>query len=109
MSDETDPELGLAELLQSLGSELRRANEAAVEGRRTTLAWSEATVEVELEVRVTAKGGIRFAVLGIGAEGGADRGTGRTVRAAVRCVPFSALEDKLGRDRARALAAGWVP
>jgi hypothetical protein len=87
MNLNNDRELGLAELLQSMGEELREANERAEAYGRATLAWEEATVEVVLEVKTTAKGGVKFAVLGIGAEGGADRGAGRTVRAQVRCVP----------------------
>jgi hypothetical protein len=39
-----------------------------------------------LKVKTTARGQIKFAVLGVGAEGGADRGTGLTVRAQVRYV-----------------------
>jgi hypothetical protein len=80
-------ELGLADLLQALGQELRNANQRAEVNKVATLAWTEATVEVALEVKTTAKGGIKFAVMGIGAEGGADRGTGRTIRAQVHCVP----------------------
>jgi hypothetical protein len=87
MNREEDRELGLAELLESLGEELRTANGRAGAKGVATLAWAEATVEVELEVKTTAKGEIKFAVLGIGAGAGADRGTGRTVRAQVRCVP----------------------
>jgi hypothetical protein len=82
-----DQELGLAELLGSLGQELREANERATAKDVATLAWADAVVEVLLEVRTTAKGAIKFEVLGIGAEGGGDRGTGRTIRAQVRCVP----------------------
>jgi hypothetical protein len=87
MGGENDREMGLTELLASLGEELREANERAGENHVATLAWAEATIEVVLEARTTEKGGIKFAVLGIGAEAGAGRGMGRTVRAQVRCVP----------------------
>ena len=80
MADAGDQELDLAQLLGSLGEELREANEQARANDVATLAWSEATIEVVLEVQTTVKGGIKFAVLGIGAQGGADRGTGRTIR-----------------------------
>jgi hypothetical protein len=87
MERANDPELGLAELLSSLGEELRIANQRAADRGAATLAWADATVDVELAVSTNAKGGIRFLVLGIGAEGGADRGTTRALRAQVRCVP----------------------
>ena len=87
MANAGDQELDLAQLLGSLGEELRKANKQARANDVATLAWSEATIEVVLEVKTTVKGGIKFAVLGIGAQGGADQGTGRTIRAQVRCVP----------------------
>jgi hypothetical protein len=62
------------------------------------VVWADATVEVALDVKVTAKGGIKFAVLGIGADGGAEPATGRIVRAQVRCVPAGMGQVVVGRD-----------
>jgi hypothetical protein len=91
MNGANDRELGLAEVLESLGEDLREANERAAANGVATLAWAEATVELALEVKATAKGGIKFAVLGLGGEGGAERARGRTVRAQVHCVPAARL------------------
>jgi hypothetical protein len=43
---ENNRELGLAQLLQSLGEELREANARAGANKVATIGWAEATVEV---------------------------------------------------------------
>jgi len=100
MGSVEDRELGLAELLQALGEELRIANGRAETNNVATLAWTEATVEVALEAKTMGKAGVKFAVLGIGAEAGADRGRGRTIRAQVRCVPGSKPNPRMDFGRA---------
>jgi hypothetical protein len=95
MTDESESGIGLAELLRSLGWELRRANEFAKDLEVPSLTWAEAVVELELAVNVTAKGGIKFSLFGIGAEGGADRGSTRTLRTQVKVVPWK-FADELG-------------
>ena len=64
MANAGDQELDLAQLLGSLGEELRKANKQARANDVATLAWSEATIEVVLEVKTTVKGGIKLRGLG---------------------------------------------
>ena len=88
MARNEQPDLGLAEVLLSLGEELREANRTASGLPSPSLVWDDAVVEVVLGVNVTARGGVKFSVLGFGAEGGADRESTRTIRAQVRVTPF---------------------
>lgn len=67
--------LGLADVLQQLGAELRDAGERG----GSTLMWTTASVEIEVAIEATAGGGVKFWVLNAEASGSLSRTTKITV------------------------------
>lgn len=59
MTDDQIGQLGLADVLQQLGEELREAQRRGGE----TIAWMSAEVEIEVAIETTGSGGVRFWVL----------------------------------------------
>jgi hypothetical protein len=67
--------LGLADVLEQLGEELREAS-----GRGgATLAWMNASVEMEVAIEASASGGVKFWVLNAEAAAGLTRTTRITI------------------------------
>jgi hypothetical protein len=89
MNEETQPgRLGIADVLQELGAELREAAERG----GSTISWMSAEVELEVAVEITAGGGVKFWVLN--AEAAAAKT--RTTRIKVNLTPHSDFEQPLG-------------
>lgn len=88
MTDETGAGLGLADVLQALGAELRDAQQRG----GSTIAWMSAEVEMEVAVETTGAGGVRFWVL----NADASRARTQTTRVKVNLSPHSADERAVG-------------
>lgn len=90
MTDETrkDNGLGLADVLQHLGGELREAQRRG----GGTIAWMSAEVEMELAVETTGSGTVKFWVV----SGDASRAHTRATRIKVTLTPHSDNEQHYG-------------
>jgi hypothetical protein len=75
IEDPTSGRLGLADVLEQLGAELR---DAASRGG-ATLAWMNASLEMEVAIEASASGGVKFWVLNAEAAGALRRTTRITV------------------------------
>jgi hypothetical protein len=73
--------LGLADVLQALGAELREAQQRG----GGTIAWINAEVEMEVAVDTSGSGGVRFWVV----NADTTRGVTRTTRVKVNLTPRS--------------------
>ncbi len=80
--------LGLADVLQSLGQELRDAAERG----GSTLSWMNASIEMEVAVEASAGGGVKFWVLNAEAAGSLTR----TTRVTVNVTPHEAFQQREG-------------
>jgi hypothetical protein len=84
----SSPRLGLADVLQSLGEELRDAAERG----GSTLSWMNASVEMEVAVEASAGGGVKFWVLNADTAGSLTR----TTRITVNVTPHEAFHQRDG-------------
>lgn len=90
MTDEnlTAEPLGLADVLQALGAELRDAQRRG----GGTIAWMNAEVEMEVAVDTSGSGGVRFWVV----NGDVTRGVTRTTRVKVSLTPHNPDQQPYG-------------
>ncbi|MBV9850407.1 MAG: hypothetical protein JO250_12090 [Armatimonadetes bacterium] len=92
----------LAELLQQITTELRRAHEAAEWRGNAVMRFQECELEFAIEAEAKAEGGFHVWVLDLG--GGGSRTEANTIKikyAALEGVPTVALvESVAGRDKA---------
>lgn len=87
MTEMTD-RLGLADVLQHLGAELRSAQQQG----GGTIAWMSAEVDMEVVVETSGTGGAKFWVV----NGEAGRSLGTTTRIKVNLTPHSDNEQPDG-------------
>lgn len=90
MTDGVTPtdRLGLADVLQALGAELRDAQRRG----GGTIAWINAEVEMEVAVDTSGTAGVKFWVL----NGGAAHGVTRTTRVKVALTPHNDAQQPYG-------------
>jgi hypothetical protein len=90
MNDEgsTPGRLGLADVLQALGEELREAQQRG----GGTIAWMNAEVEMEVAVDTSGSAGVKFWVLNADAA----RGVTRTTRVKVSLTPHNEFQQPYG-------------
>ena len=88
---------GLAEVLNELGTELRRANQTS----ESTIMLGGADVELEFAAEASAEGGVSFWVVNTGASGTYTR----TARLPLTSTPASRSSGSA--SRARTIPSGW--